>query len=191
MVVGLGNPGLKYANTKHNVGFWAVEALAHRLSTQLNREKWQSLTGETFVGGEKVLLAEPLTFMNHSGHAVRDMLNFYQDLKPETDLIVIYDDMDFPVGDMRLRERGSAGGHNGVKSVIEAVGSTEFCRVRIGIDRPEPQRTVIDHVLSPFTKDAEATMNGVVERAADAVRFALEHSFSLAMNRYNGTVDLP
>lgn len=189
VVVGLGNPGLKYHKTRHNVGFDVVDELARRYQVSLNKHQWQAVSGEIRVGQEKILLVKPQTFMNNSGLAVQEVFQFFRDSNPETDLIVIYDDMDFPVGEFRLRERGSAGGHNGMKSIIAALGTSEFLRVRIGIGRPAPEWTVIDHVLGSFSRADRKRMDQVIDKSANAIVFALENSFSLAMNRFNGAAN--
>ncbi|KPV44649.1 aminoacyl-tRNA hydrolase [Alicyclobacillus ferrooxydans] len=185
VVVGLGNPGLKYHHTRHNVGFDVVDELAKRMGVSVTKDQWQALSAETRVGQEKVLLVKPQTYMNNSGESVRAIFQFYQEALPEHDLIVIYDDMDFAVGNFRLRQQGSAGGHNGIKSIINHIQTSEFARVRIGIGRPAPEWTVIDHVLGSFSRTDRKLVDAVVERASDAVVFALENSFSLAMNRFN------
>lgn len=185
VVVGLGNPGARYDMTKHNVGFWVVDELARRFQAPCTKSKWKALVSECRVGSEKVLLCKPQTFMNLSGESVRAVLDFYADVDKTRDLIIAYDDMDFPVGQFKLREQGSAGGHNGLKSLIQHLGSDQFARVRVGIGRPDEQGPVIDHVLSPFTGSDRDLVQQAVQRSADAVVFALENSFSLAMNRFN------
>lgn len=185
VVVGLGNPGDRYEKTKHNVGFWVVDELASRFHTDCGRNKWKALVGECRIGSEKVLFCKPQTFMNLSGESIRAVLDYYDDVEPATDLLVVYDDMDFSIGQCKLREQGSAGGHNGVKSVIQHLGSERFPRVRMGIGRPFGQQPVIDHVLSPFSSDDRDLVMDAVKRATDAVVFAIENSFALAMNRFN------
>ncbi|WP_026974432.1 aminoacyl-tRNA hydrolase [Alicyclobacillus contaminans] len=185
VIVGLGNPGDKYAATKHNVGFWVVDELARRWNTPVSREKFHALVGETRVAGEKVLLCKPLTFMNLSGESVREVVAFYSELTPAADVWIIYDDMDFPPGQVRLRQKGSAGGHNGMKSIIQHLGGDVFPRLRVGIGRPEAEQTVVHHVLSPFSSPVLPVVQEAVQRAADAVDFALHHGFEMAMNRYN------
>jgi peptidyl-tRNA hydrolase, PTH1 family len=185
VVVGLGNPGTRYDMTKHNVGFWVVDELASRFQAPCTKSKWKALVSECHVGSEKVLLCKPQTFMNLSGESVRAVLDFYADLDETRDLMIVYDDMDFPVGQFKLREKGSAGGHNGMKSLIQHLGSDQFARVRIGIGRPDEQGPVINHVLSPFAGSDRDLVEQAVKQAADAVVFALENSFSLAMNRFN------
>lgn len=186
LVVGLGNPGAKYADTRHNAGFWVVDEVAHRLGSECSREKWKSLVTEVRVGTERVILCKPQTFMNNSGEAARAVFDYFSELSAE-DVIAIYDDMDFPVGDLRLREKGSAGGHNGVKSLIAHLGTESFARVRVGIGRPAEKSAVISYVLSPFPAAERPVMEETVNRAGQAVLFALENSFTLAMNRFNGT----
>ena len=185
-IVGLGNPGLKYADTRHNVGFWVVDELSKRLHVSCNKDKFQALIGETHVGDERVMLAKPQTFMNHSGQSVGALTAYYREMQPSDDIVVVYDDMDFLPGQLRLRRTGSAGGHNGVKSVIHHLGTEEFPRIRIGIGRPVPEYTVIEHVLARFSRDDYALVRETVTRAADAVLYSLEHSFDHAMNQFNG-----
>lgn len=187
VVVGLGNPGLKYHKTRHNVGFDVVDELARRLNLSVSKNQWQALYAETRIAGEKVLLVKPQTFMNNSGESIREIFQFYREAVPQNDLIVIYDDMDFAVGNFRLRQQGSAGGHNGIKSIINHVQTTEFARVRIGIGRPAPDWTVIDHVLGSFSRADRKLVDAVIDHASDAVLFALENSFTLAMNRFNAS----
>lgn len=184
LVVGLGNPGVKYANTRHNVGFWAVDHLASRLGVSVKRNKWQSLYEEVQIAQEKTILLKPQTFMNRSGDAVRAVLNAFHQLRPEEDVIVIYDDMDFSPGQLKLRMQGSAGGHNGVKSLIANMNTSDFARVRIGIGRPRPE-DVLNYVLTSFSKEEEPLVYDAVAKAADAVADAVSHSFTYAMNQYN------
>jgi PTH1 family peptidyl-tRNA hydrolase len=187
VVVGLGNPGIKYTKTRHNVGFWVVDYLAERFQAPCTKERWKSLIGECRIGDEKVILCKPQTYMNLSGEAIHEITSFFGEINPEEDLIVIYDDMDFAAGTFRLREQGSAGGHNGVKSIIAHLGTHQFPRIRVGIGRPDVERTVIDHVLSPFPRTEEQQVHQAAQRAADAAEFAIMNSFTLAMNRFNGT----
>jgi peptidyl-tRNA hydrolase, PTH1 family len=187
VIIGLGNPGSKYAMTKHNVGFWVVDGLSQRWNIPVHKEKFQSVIGEGRVGQEKVLLCKPLTFMNLSGEAVRAIVSYYSELTPGEDIIIVYDDMDFPPGQLRLRVKGSAGGHNGMKSVIQHLGTEEFPRIRVGIGRPPQSQTVVDHVLSSFSRDDLTLVQDAVQRAVEAVDYALANGFSMAMNRYNAS----
>src|SRR5690606_6213301 len=143
--VGLGNPGIKYEGTRHNIGFTVIDRLAEKLSIQIDKQQFNADYGMDVVGDEKVILFKPLTYMNLSGEAVRSFLDYYRiDLD---DMVVIYDDLDLPLGKLRLRQKGSAGGHNGVKSIIDHVGSGEFKRIRFGIGRPKhPHIPIVDYV---------------------------------------------
>ncbi|WCK54630.1 aminoacyl-tRNA hydrolase [Aneurinibacillus sp. Ricciae_BoGa-3] len=184
VIVGLGNPGREYEKTKHNVGFWAIDQLARNWNISLNEGKFKGLLGEGRVGSEKVILVKPLTYMNLSGECVGPLLHFYK-VNPEEDLLVIFDDMDIPCGKIRLRTKGSSGGHNGMKSLISHLGTEEFKRVKIGIDRPQPGRKVVDHVLSSFTPDDLPVVEDAVKRAAEAAKAWTEISFLRVMNQFN------
>ena len=185
LVVGLGNPGVKYINTRHNVGFWVIDDLARRGQVVCDRNKWKAYVAETRIGNEKIVLVKPQSFMNLSGESVREMVSFYSEVDLARDLIVAYDDMDFSVGQLRLRQSGSSGGHNGIKSLIEQLGTDNFGRIRLGIGRPQTAEGAIGHVLGAFDKAERLVVDAMVQRAADAVEFAVEHSFDLAMNRFN------
>ncbi|BAU26194.1 peptidyl-tRNA hydrolase [Aneurinibacillus soli] len=185
VIVGLGNPGREYEMTRHNVGFWAIDRLADEWGIALNQGKFKGLIGEGRVGTEKVILVKPLTYMNLSGECVSPLLSFYK-LDPEEDLLVIYDDLDLPCGKIRLRTKGSAGGHNGIKSLLAHLGTQEFKRIKVGIDRPEPGRKVVDYVLGTFPPEQKADVEEAVKRAAEASRAWTEISFLRVMNQYNG-----
>jgi PTH1 family peptidyl-tRNA hydrolase len=185
MIVGLGNPGSKYQETKHNIGFITVDEIAHRYNTTFNKSQFEADIAQFFIGTEKIMLVKPLTFMNESGRSVGPLMTYYG--ITETELIVIYDDLDLEVGKIRLREKGSAGGHNGVKSLIAHLGTNIFPRIKIGIGRPLRNQTVIQHVLSSFPKDSHEAMLIAVKKAADAAIYACEgHSFVDTMNQFNG-----
>lgn len=184
LVVGLGNPGSKYENTRHNVGFRVIDELSQQLAIPVQKERFQSLLGEGRVGTEKVFLCKPLTFMNLSGQSVAQIRRFYGSLAPE-DIIVAYDDMDFQPGQVKLRRQGSSGGHNGIKSLIESLGTMEFLRVRVGIGRPEPGANTISHVLGVFSPTDVDEVEKAVRLAAFSIRTALEKGFDAAMNQYN------
>lgn len=184
VIVGLGNPGQKYAATRHNVGFWVIDALAEAEHTPVLRARFQSLVGECRLHGEQVLLLKPQTFMNLSGLAVQDVVHYYK-LQPETDLIVVYDDMDFQPGQVKLRERGSAGGHNGMKSIIASLGTEAFCRVRMGIGRPSHASEILGHVLGTFVPGDAKKVDAAVKVATDAILYSVQHGFAKAMNRFN------
>ena len=183
LIAGLGNPGAEYAKTKHNAGFLLVDALAEKLGADAWRERYDALVLDARMGGEKVLLVKPLTYMNESGRAIGPLLDWYK-LGPE-DLIVAHDDMDLPVGTIRIRKKGSAGGHNGIKSILAHVGDEHFVRVRIGIGRPLPGWTVIHHVLAPFLPEDVPKIKEAVDRLVPAVECMVTEDVDLAMNRFN------
>ena len=183
IIAGLGNPGAEYAHTKHNVGFMLVDALAERLHAPAWKEDFFSFVTEARIGGEKVFLVKPLTYMNNSGEAIGPMLSYY---KMETDdLTVVHDDMDIPAGMVRIRKKGSSGGHNGIKSVIAHVGGEDFARVRIGIGRPPAGWTVINHVLAPFSSEDVPKIREAINYLLPAVECIVTDGVDLAMNRYN------
>ncbi|MBO8172678.1 MAG: aminoacyl-tRNA hydrolase [Bacillaceae bacterium] len=184
VVIGLGNPGKEYENTRHNVGFMVLDRLADMWHVDISQHKFQSMVGEGRLDTEKVLLVKPLTFMNLSGEAVRKVVDFYKlDIE---DLVIVYDDLDLPAGRIRLRQKGSAGGHNGIKSIIAHLGTQEFKRVKIGIDRPPAGQDVARYVLSPFGKEERNLVDEAVDRAARACEHWIRHSFTDAMNQFNG-----
>lgn len=183
-IVGLGNPGRQYAKTKHNVGFMALDRLADQLCIKFNDHKSsRSLIAETHVAGEKLVLIKPQTFMNLSGESVRAYMDFYKvDL---ADFIVVYDDLDTPFGDLRLRYKGSAGGHNGIKSIIQHVHTEQFNRLRLGISRPPAGYGVTDYVLSKFARKEVAVLNDMLDKACDAIQDTLVLPFDQVMAKYN------
>lgn len=184
MIVGLGNPGDKYKGTKHNIGFITLDELAYQENMAYNKSKFEAIYAEGFIGTEKVLLVKPQTFMNESGRAIRPLMDYYQ--IELDDLVVVYDDLDLPVGKIRLRQKGSAGGHNGIKSLIQHLGTQDFNRIRIGIDRPEAGQTVIHHVLSNFPKvQHEEILFAVKDSAAALSYWIAGHSFIDTMNQFN------
>ena len=180
---GRGNPGAAYAHTKHNVGFMLVDALAERIGIDTWQEKFNSLIAVGRIDAQKLLLVKPLTYMNESGRAVGPLLDWYK-LAPE-DLIVAHDDMDIAAGTIRLRRKGSAGGHNGIKSLLAHIGSEDFSRVRIGIGRPLPGWTVVRHVLAPFPADDATKIQAAISYLLPAVECIVTDGIDMAMNRYN------
>lgn len=182
MIVGLGNPGRDYKQTKHNTGFMVVDELARRWNVSLWQDKMNAQVAQVQVKGEKVLLVKPQTFMNKSGEAVGPLMRWYK--LDETDVYVINDDMDLPVGRLRIRTKGSDGGHNGIKSIL-ANGCTDFIRFRVGIGRPLPHRDVVDHVLTPFPEELRADFADGIKAAADAIEGCLEMGVSKGMNYFN------
>ena len=183
IIAGLGNPGKKYENTRHNMGFLAVDLLAEKYGIRIDKIKFKALVGEGRIAGQKVLLVKPQTYMNLSGQSIVEVMNFY---KVEIEnLIVIYDDIDIPTGTIRLRKKGSAGGHNGIKDIISATGSDEFCRLKIGIQHPQRQR-VVDWVLTPFSKTDQPLIDDAIEKADDALEDWLNGMpFDQLMNKFN------
>lgn len=183
IIAGLGNPGSEYANTKHNVGFMFVDALADKLGIDGWKTKYDALVAEGRMGTEKILLMKPLTYMNESGRAIGPLLSWYK-LEPQ-DLIVVHDDMDIPAGAVRIRRKGSAGGHNGIKSILYHVGDENFARVRIGIGRPQPGWTVVNHVLAPFSSEDAPKIREAIQYLLPAVECIVTEDVDMAMNRYN------
>lgn len=184
LVIGLGNPGTKYRETKHNIGFIAVDELAYQEGWAFNKSKFESVYAEGRIGTEKVVLIKPQTYMNDSGRSVRPWMDFYN--LTEDDIVVIYDDMDLPAGKVRLRTKGSAGGHNGMKSIIQHIGTQTFNRIRIGVGRPYPSQSVISHVMSGFEKDVHDDMLTAVKVTSDAVKYWSEgKSFQDTMTAFN------
>lgn len=183
VIVGLGNPGSKYEGTRHNAGFMVIDRLADQWNIDVKQAKFRSVVGEGRVGSEKILLVKPVTYMNLSGEAVHQVVDFYKiDLD---DLLVIYDDLDLPPGKIRLRQKGSAGGHNGIKSIISHLGTQEFNRIKVGIGRPGPGGDVVSYVLSPFSNEQKEEVLEGIELAAKACVTWIESSFIQAMNQYN------
>lgn len=182
LIVGLGNPGRRYANTRHNVGFRCVDLLADRHRLQIGHRHGDAIIGTGDICGTRVVLAKPQTYMNLSGRSVRSLLSWFK-LTPRQ-LIVVYDDMDLTLGRIRLRASGSSGGHRGVQSIIDVLGSNEFPRVRVGIGRPL-REDAIEHVLQPFTGDEEHIVQFAYGTAADAIECILSEGLTAAMNKFN------
>ena len=186
LVVGLGNPGDKYVETRHNVGFMLIDKMCKELDLKFTVDKiFQVEIASTFLKGEKVYFAKPLTFMNESGRAVHALLSYYGlDID---DLLVIYDDLDMAVGKIRLRSKGSAGGHNGIKSIIKHIDSQDFKRIKIGIGRPKEGMSVIHHVLGKFDKDDVILILNTLDKVDSAVKDYLQiQNFEQTMQKYNG-----
>ena len=184
LIVGLGNPGDKYQGTRHNVGFDVIDALARQEGLKLTDQKFRSDYTIWRVGDEKVLLVKPYTFMNLSGEAVLPLMSYYN-ISPD-ELVVVYDDLDLEPGKLRLRQSGSAGGHNGVKSIIEMLGTQDFKRVKIGIGRPQYGRKVVDHVLERFDTDDRALIEQKIDQTTDLLTaWAKGETFVQLMNQYN------
>ena len=185
LVVGLGNPGDKYENTRHNVGFMVADELAERQKVPVQRLKFKALTNLVTISGEKVLLMKPVTYMNLSGEAVGQAADFYK--IPPDHVLVISDDTALAPGRLRIRKGGSAGGHNGLKKIILHLGTDQFPRVRVGVgEKPHPDYDLADWVLGKFVGEDKKTMDQAVKRAADAVECLIQEGPDRAMNRFNG-----
>ena len=184
IIVGLGNPGNEYAKTRHNVGFMLVDALAEHLNINLWKDKFNAQIAEGRIGTEKILLVKPQTYMNNSGEAVGPLMRWYK-VTPE-DIIVAHDDMDIPAGTIRIRKKGSSGGHNGIKSLIAHLGSENFPRVKVGVGtKPNPEYDLAAWVLGRFPKEQEADLKSALEHATAAVRLIVSGKIDEAMNKYN------
>lgn len=185
LVVGLGNPGKKYENTRHNTGFLVMDTLCREHGVSCDRSRFRALTGEAVLGGKRVLLLKPQTFMNLSGEAVQEAASFYK-IPPEH-VLVIFDDISLPVGTLRIRAKGSAGGQNGVKNIIAQLGSEQFPRIKVGIGgKPHPDYDLADWVLSSFRPEEQEAMQDAAKRAAAAVSELIEHGVPSAVQKYNG-----
>ena len=182
LIVGLGNPGKEYENTRHNVGFMTMDRLADVLNVSIDYAKFKGEYVKMKYHGEDVILLKPMTYMNNSGESVIQVMNYFK--IDVSDLLVIYDDMDMPTGKLRLRESGSAGGHNGMKSIIAHVGTQSFKRIRVGIDK-HPRIKVIDYVLGRFTKEEQPLIDEGIENAVKAVEMFLDKDFTASMNAFN------
>lgn len=184
LIVGLGNPDRKYENTRHNSGYIMLDYIADELSVRVNRVKFKSAVGEANINGHRVLLMKPSTYMNNSGQAVVEAMNFYK--IPAENVIILLDDINLDVGKMRIRAKGSDGGQNGMKNIIYLSGKDTFPRVKIGIGKkPNPDYDLAAWVLSRFTKDELKTLEKVAENTYDAVKLIMDSKISEAMNRYN------
>lgn len=181
IIAGLGNPGSKYENTRHNMGFKAIDAMASEFGIDVNRAKFKGLIGEGRIGSEKVILLKPQTYMNLSGQSVREIMNFYK--IPEENLIVIYDDFDLPIGSIRVRKSGGPGTHNGMKSVVQELGSRKFPRVRVGIGSSDG--STVQFVIGKVGKDEQQILNEAAEVAASAAADIIRIGIENAMNIHN------
>ena len=183
LIAGLGNPTKKYEGTRHNVGFETVDIIADSQGIALSSNKHKAVYGQGFIGGEKVILAKPQTFMNLSGEAIRALVDFYK-IEPDH-VLIISDDIDLPLGQLRIRQKGSAGGHNGLKNIIAHLGSQDFPRIKIGIGSKPEGWDLADYVLSKYSKEDRAVMTNAQKDAAEAAALIVSGRVSEAMNRYN------
>jgi len=183
IIIGLGNPGDKYKYTRHNVGFMVIDILAQKNSVSLNKIGYKALWGEMRTKSGNVILAKPQTFMNSSGESVYEIINYYK--IPLEHLIVIYDDIDLPLGRIRIRKKGSAGTHNGMRSIIYMLKNEHFPRIRVGIGKPKEGTDLVKYVLSPFTEEEQPVIYKAMERAAEAAEIIVTDGIDTAMNKYN------
>jgi peptidyl-tRNA hydrolase, PTH1 family len=184
LIVGLGNPGIEYQFTPHNLGFLTIDRIANDLRIEVRNRQCRALTARATIAGEAVVLAKPETYMNLSGLSVRELVEEHQ-VDETRDLIVIYDELDLPLGTIRIRQRGSSAGHNGMESILGALGTDEFLRIRLGV---APERKVADgveYLLTPFRKATEKVVDEILETAAQAVEVILKEGPTAAMNRFN------
>lgn len=184
IIVGLGNPGKQYEHTRHNVGFDTIDVLAERYHISVDAKKHKALYGKGLIEGNKVILAKPQTYMNLSGESVRELIDFYK-IDETEELIVIYDDISLDPGQLRLRAKGSAGGHNGIKNIIAHLGGQEFKRVKVGVGEKPKGYDLADYVLSRFPKEEREKVDAALERAADAAVKIITDDMAAAMNEYN------
>ena len=184
MIAGLGNPGKEYNNTRHNIGFAFIDALAQEYDINVMDVKLKALTGKGMIGGQKVLLVKPLTFMNLSGESIRPLADYYK-VDPESELIVVSDDITLSPGGIRIRKKGSAGGHNGLKNIIGQLGTENFKRIRIGVGEKPKGYDLADYVLGHFSKEEQPLMQEGITKAKEALNLILAGNMDQAMNEYN------
>ena len=186
--MGLGNPGIEYQFTPHNVGFLAIDQIANEFGVDVRNRQCRALTARVTIGSETVLLAKPETFMNLSGIAVRELVSKYE-IRPEEDLIVIQDELDFPLGTLRIHTRRSSAGHNGIESIINALDTKDFLRIRMGVAPDHKIEDGMSYLLSPFRKAQLKVVDEMLDVAADAVKMILTDGAAAAMNRFNRKVE--
>jgi peptidyl-tRNA hydrolase, PTH1 family len=182
LIVGLGNPGKEYEGTRHNIGFEAIDYISNKYNIDINRIKFKGVYGEGFINNNKVILLKPTTYMNLSGESIREVMNFYK-LKDD-EVIVIYDDISLEIGKLRIREKGSAGGHNGIKSIIANIGGDVFPRIKIGVGQPNGD--LVSHVLGRFSKEESEVLMEVIEASLIGVEGIIKDGTKEAMNKLNG-----
>lgn len=185
LIAGLGNPGRQYEKTRHNMGFDTIDELIDRHRIPQGGIAHKAMYGKGMIAGEKVLAVKPLTYMNLSGEAIREYVNYYK-MNPETELIVIYDDIDLDPGQIRIRKKGSAGGHNGIKSIIAQIGTQNFYRIKVGVGAKPKGWDLADYVLGRFSPEERELVDKAICDAADAVGMILKDGIEAAMNHYNG-----
>jgi peptidyl-tRNA hydrolase, PTH1 family len=184
LIVGLGNPGIEYQFTPHNIGFLAVDRIAEQCGVVVDNRRSRALTGRARIGNEELLLVKPETYMNLSGMSVRELVD-KSGADPEKDVIVIYDELDLPLGMIRIRERGSSAGHNGMQSIIDALQTEEVARIRLGVAPDDPRKGGANYILGQFRKSKLPAVDEVLDRTAEAVKVILSEGIKVAMNRFN------
>ena len=182
LIVGLGNPGKQYEQTRHNIGFDVIDYMANKYNIDVNREKFKGICGEGFIENKKVILLKPLTYMNLSGESIRELANFYK--LEDDEIIVVYDDISLDIGILRIREKGSAGGHNGIKSIIQNLGGDKFPRVKVGVGQPKDN--LVNHVLGKFSKEDREHIEKVIPVVSDAIVEIVKNDAKESMNKFNG-----
>lgn len=185
IIAGLGNPERRYDGTRHNIGFSAITALCDAYHISMDMKKHKALCGKGVIGGQKVILAEPQTYMNLSGESIRELVDYYK-IDVGSELIVIYDDINLAPGKLRIREKGSAGGHNGMKNIIAHLGTQEFARIRVGVGEKPAGWDLADYVLGRFSKEEEPMIREALEQVTDACEIMLTEDTRTAMNQFNG-----
>lgn len=182
LIVGLGNPGKQYEQTRHNIGFDVIDYMANKYNIDVNRENFKGICGEGFIENKKVILLKPLTYMNLSGESIRELANFYK--LEDDEIIVVYDDISLDIGRLRIREKGSAGGHNGIKSIIQNLGGDKFPRVKVGVGQPKDN--LVNHVLGKFSKEDREHIEKVIPVVSDAIVEIVKNDAKESMNKFNG-----
>ena len=184
IIAGLGNPGKEYAGSRHNVGFMTLDELADRYNIDVREKAYKALIGKGMIEGNKVILVKPQTYMNLSGESIRSVMDYYK--TEPSEFIVIYDDISLDVGQLRIRKKGSAGGHNGIKNIIAHLGTQEFPRIKVGVGDKPPRMDLADYVLSRFSKEDREKMEQAFKDAAEAVEVMIAEGPDAAMNQFNG-----
>ena len=187
LIAGLGNPDKKYEHTRHNVGFDVIDELAKKYNISISEKKHKALLGKGVIEGQKVVLAKPQTYMNLSGESIVELVHYYK-IDPETEMIVIYDDISFAPGNLRIRQSGSAGGHNGIKNIIKCLGTQEFMRIKVGVGEKPKNWDLADFVLGHFSKEERENLEDAIGRAMEAVGYMINGDVAKAMNEYNKKV---
>lgn len=187
IIAGLGNPGKEYENTRHNIGYSALDVIAAGYGIDVSEKKFKSLVGKGVIEGNRVLLMKPLTYMNLSGEAVREACDYFK-IDSETELIVLYDDISLPVGQLRIRPKGSAGGHNGIKNIISHLGSEVFLRIKVGVGEKPSRMDLVDYVLGHFSEEDAALEKEAYEKVSEAILLLMDGKIEEAMNRFNRKV---